>query len=354
MQNKFSLRGNNNTNSKSSQLILLENERFDWKSKKEGTRVLADLLGSFDPDYSTRALVCGSALEFNLLEADDMGKNIFRALGGKKQLSMANFCQLRTCPLCNARRSRKLAVMLSDCIQGVREDHPGVRFLFLTLAMKNCTGSELVNTIDHMMKSFNRLKVRRPFQRAIKGTFRTMEITYNERQNTYHPHFHVLLAVEEDYFKTSKNLYITQEQWVKMWSECLKVDYLATANIKRADKSKKAIAEVSKYAVKDTDYLKLAQRNKKRAIEVVANFTNALYKRRLVQAGGWFKEHWNEQKEDDLLHITDDGSTHSKWYARYRYGYQVLKDYFLDYVFSKTENGDVDEVVEVKILDDKN
>lgn len=230
-------------------------------------------------------------------------------------------------------------------MNAINEDHPGTRYLFLTLALKNCKADELVRTVDHLMKSYNRLMKRRPVKRAIKGTFRTMEITYNERTDTYHPHFHVLLAVEEDYFAYSNGLYLSQEKWIKMWSECLKVDYLATAHIQKADKSPKAIAEVAKYAVKDTDYLKLADKNVSKARDVVVAFSNALYKRRLVQAGGWFKEHWNEKQEEDLLRIKDTGEAHSKWYGLYAYSYKRLEDYLLRQVYTKDDDGIKDDVI---------
>ncbi len=340
------LQEDNNKDLGNSQAILLENEKFSWKDKKERTRVLADLMdGAGIKSYSERALSCGSFLEFNFLEANEDGNNLNTAINGKKQLSMANFCQLRTCPLCNARRSAKLAVMLSNCIDAINEEHRDARYLFLTLALKNCSADELIETMNLILKAYKKLMKRRPVKRAIKGAFRTMEITYNESQNTYHPHLHVLLAVTEDYFKKANNLYITQDRWVKMWSESLKVDYLATANIKRADKSKKAIAEVSKYAVKDTDYLKLAERNRKKAIDVVTTFTNALYKRRLIQAAGWFKDHWNEADEEDLMHLTEDGEKHSKWYGSYKYSFKFLKDYYLNAVYQKDENGVPDNFI---------
>ena len=343
------LQDDNSKQTGQSQAILLENEKFCWKDKKERTRVLADLMDEWgNTSYADRALSCGSFLEFNFLEADDMGNNLKTAIRGKKQLSMANFCQLRTCPLCNARRSAKLAVMLSNCIDAINTEHQNARYLFLTLACKNCTADELNDTMTHILKSYHRLMCRRPVKRAVKGAFRTMEITYNESQNTYHPHLHVLLVVEDSYFPKANNLYITQAEWVKMWSECLKVDYLATANIKRADKSKKAIAEVSKYAVKDTDYLKLAERNKQKAVDVVKTFTYALYKRRLIQASGWFKEHWDEKQEDDLMHITEDGEQHSKWYGSYKYGYKVIKDYYLNMIYTKNDDGVPSNFIDVQ------
>ena len=321
--------------------VLLDNEKFSWATKKERTKLLSELMDAWgNSKYSERAWFCGSALEFNFLEANETGSNLNTAIHGKKQLSFANFCQLRTGPLCNARRSAKLAVMLSNCIDAINTEHQNARYLFLTLACKNCTADELSNTMTHILNSYHKLMRRRPVKRAIKGAFRTMEITYNESQNTYHPHLHILLVVTEDYFPRANGLYITQDEWVKMWSECLKVDYLATANIKRADKNKKAIAEVSKYAIKDTDYLKLAERNKKKAVEVIKTYTWALYKRRLIQASGWFKEHWDEAQEDDLMHINETGDKHSAWYGQYSYGYKSLKNYFLRSVYEYEEDAD--------------
>lgn len=346
-----SLCSNDNTKpvaeSQAPQKILLNNERFSWKEKKQKTERLSELFRlQGNSAYATRAQSCATFLEFNFQEATDMA-SLSKAIHGKKQLSKANFCQLRVCPLCNARRSAKLAVMLSKCINAINTDHPGTRYLFLTLAMRNCTGDDLPATITRLLQSYHRLMNRRPVKRAIKGAFRTMEITYNALQNTYHPHLHILLAVEDTYFLRSSGLYLTQAEWVKMWSECLKVDYRATANIKKADGSKKAIAEVSKYAVKDTDFLKLAERSKTRAAEVLRVFTTALHRRRLIQASGWFKDHWNEQSETDLLHITEDGEARSSWYGSYRYGYKFLKDYFLHMIYQKAEDGTPVDIIEL-------
>lgn len=51
---------------------------------------------------------------------------------------------------------------------------------------------------------------------------------------------HVLLCVENSYFKNKTN-YITQEEWVNLWQKALQVDYKPVANIKAIKPNKKAI-----------------------------------------------------------------------------------------------------------------
>jgi len=63
-----------------------------------------------------------------------------------------------------------------------------------------------------MTKAFHKLTRRKSFEGAIKGYFRSLEIIYNHGENTYHPHFHLILAVAPSYFKDGKQ-YISQKRW---------------------------------------------------------------------------------------------------------------------------------------------
>ena len=51
---------------------------------------------------------------------------------------------------------------------------------------------------------------------------------------------HVLLCVENSYFKNKAN-YITQEEWVNLWQKALQVNYRPVANIKAIKPNQKAI-----------------------------------------------------------------------------------------------------------------
>src|SRR5699024_11237024 len=90
------------------------------------------------------------------------------------------------------------------------------------------------------------------------GFMRSTEVTVNENDGSYNQHMHVLLCVENAYFRKKEN-YITQTEWVDLWQKALQVNYRPVANIKaikpnqKGDKDNKAtIKETSKYSIKTT------------------------------------------------------------------------------------------------------
>lgn len=71
----------------------------------------------------------------------------------------------------------------------------------------------------------------------------------------YHPHFHVILMVNKSYL-TDSTSYISQERWTSLWKESLQCDYTPIVHIQPfRSAGGKEVAEVSKYTVKDNDYL---------------------------------------------------------------------------------------------------
>ncbi len=84
------------------------------------------------------------------------------------------------------------------------------------------------------------------------------EVTVNKNDGSYNQHMHVLLCVENAYFRKKK--YITQTELVDLWQQALKVNYRPVVNIKaikpKGDKDiASAIKETSKYSVKSSDFL---------------------------------------------------------------------------------------------------
>lgn len=290
---------------------VLRDEKFPWKERKLKTLTLADIYNAAGfPDYADRAKNCSTWLQYL---AD--GK-------GARRLRRFNACQLRLCSLCSTRRAKQIAHRLSKVLNYVESQHNDVAFVFLTLTVRNCDGSQLRATIDLLMDAFHKLFRQRPVARVAKGWFRALEITRNAKDGTYHPHFHVIVAVEPDYFKRSSGLYITQQDWVARWQRCLKVQYKPLVSIqatkarpgrpaaKTKSKAMAAVAEAAKYTTKDCEYINdgmsLAE-----AAGVVSTYTNALRGRRLVAMGGWFKEaaaalDIEELEDGDLVHLDDE------------------------------------------------
>ena len=229
---------------------------------------------------------------------------------GKRKLVDANFCRVRHCPLCNWRRSLKMFAQVSEITEVIMQEK-SVRFIFLTLTVRNPTGEQLSSTLDNMNMGFKYLTQKSikfaPTQKLkenLLGYLKATEVTYNSKDNTYHLHFHILLEVRPSYF--GKN-YIRQAEFSYMWKQAMKLDYDPIVDV-RVVKNATAhtVAEVAKYPTKSADLLTL--KDKERAAQALITLHKALHNRRLITFGGDFKVVKARLKLDDvetgsLIHI---------------------------------------------------
>lgn len=104
---------------------------------------------------------------------------------GKKLVS--RYCNGRLCHVCNRIRTAKMMGGYIEPLRKLGDLH------FTTLTRKNVTAEELPETINKMLKDMsNIIRVLRE-KRGIKlSGIRKIEVTYNSKRNTYHPHFHIL------------------------------------------------------------------------------------------------------------------------------------------------------------------
>lgn len=241
----------------------------------------------------------------------------FRDTEQRQKLKTANFCRLRLCPMCNWRRSLKLFGQVSRIADKILNNVPSTRFIFVTLTVRNCEAAELPTILDSMNKGFQLLtQKKQTFAPAAKlkasliGYLKAVEITYNAKENTYHPHLHCIFAVKQGYFTGAG--YIKKSNYQGLWRQALKLDYepiVHVENIKNG--TSKAVAEVAKYPTKTADLLSIE--DKKQAAKAVALLHRTLKGRRLITFGGVFAQVKKDLKlEDvdgnnaDLLHIDGD------------------------------------------------
>lgn len=259
----------------------------------------------------------------------------------KLKLHKAYFCKDRLCPVCAWRRTLKVFAQASAVM--TEAVNRGYKFVFLTLTIKNVKSDSLGNTIDDMMLGFSKLRKRRNFKAAFHGFFRALEITYNKDTDEYHPHFHIVLAVKKNYFRSK--YYIEQAELTQMWKEVMDLDYTPIVHIetfKSATKKElaKSTAEVAKYTVKDSDYLIRDSQGKldiERTDKVVYTLAEALFNRRLIAWGGILKDIHKQLNLDDAedgnLVITDQEDEPGGAFiiVRYRWGVGATgrMDYYL-------------------------
>ena len=213
---------------------------------------------------------------------------------GNKKLYKTYFCRVRLCPMCQWRRSLKLFSQVSKITDYINNQNNQVRYLFITLTQKNCSGLELVQEINKINKSFSLLvdKTKRvqpatKFKKMLLGYIKSTEVTYNPKTKTYHPHLHCIFAVQGEYF--NKANYINKNSWRAIWADLLKVDYLPQIDVQaiKPARQQKAVAELAKYPAKVSSILNLPQTQ---AVQVVMDLTTLCYKRRFVAFGGIFKK----------------------------------------------------------------
>ena len=275
----------------------------DWRGRKVLSLKLADIFENlgYKKSLVERVQTCGDVLRF------------IRREDGSLKLYQAYFRKNKFCPMCNWRRSMKYSYQTSRIVDGAIKQEPKGRFLFLTLTVKNTEGEALNSTISQLTKSFDRLFRRAKVKKNLLGYLRSVEVTHNEDDNSYHPHIHVLMMVRPSFFQSKKD-YITQKEWSDMWSQSLKVDYVPMVDIRTVKEKGKgmrgAILETAKYPTKP---IKLDIENK----QVVDDLYNGLYRKRQLGFGGLFKTIKKQLALDDvetgdLVHTSDNAESISK------------------------------------------
>ena len=258
-----------------------------------------------------RTAVCGTVLAFSHEVTED-------GISEHGKLVQANFCRDRLCPLCSYRRSLKIFAQVSKIMTAMPKD---TDYLFLTLTVPNCAPFDLDNTLTKLFKGFDRLMKRRNIKKVVQGFFRALEVTRNDNHDTYHPHFHVILAVNKSYFKSRD--YIKQVDWLQMWRDCYGDQSITQVDIRRAKPKKSdvdtlgqmvsdlgsVVAEVAKYTLKSSEYI--FSEDPEKTDRVISVLAGALKNRRLVQYGGIFKKLHKQLNLDDpedgnLIHVDED------------------------------------------------
>lgn len=276
------------------------------------------LVGTHEEKRGKKYLNCANYLGFRLKTKED-GTEV-------PKLAIANFCRDPFCPICIAGRSRARQRQVVKALPAMIADRPDVKYLMVTLTVKNCPVTELRKTIQWMHKAFVKL-MQHPSVPQL-GYIRAVEVTKPDDYLGYaHPHFHILLAVSPEYFNYKKDLYIGQDKLSRLWGEVLGVDYNPIVHIKRVKVFRNgnlplALGEIVKYCTKSTDLL--ADR------QWTLIYMSEILGLKRITTGGLFRQYLKilEAEPEDLIgkDDTDDLATvliFVRWDFRYR-------DYVID------------------------
>lgn len=229
----------------------------------------------------------------------------------KKKQYKGNSCKNRFCPICAWKKARKDALALSVMMAYLKQEEKK-EFIFLTLTAPNVSAEELNDEIKHYNQSFQRLMQRKEVRKVVKGYARKLEITYNEERDDYHPHFHVLIAVNKSYF-TDKDYYISRDRWLELWQQVTKNPLITQVDVRKVRNGRDdKVYEIAKYSAKDSDYLQ-----NQNVFEV---FYNALKGKRLIVFSGLFKEAMTKFKNGELDDYKEKDMTKYVYAIMYNWG----------------------------------
>lgn len=291
-----------------------------WAARRKQTLMLA---GSF------RRL----GFHRNAERCEECGKElVFRECpnGHERYLERANFCRQRLCPMCQWRRSLKVAHQLKLVAHEAMAREP-LRFLMLTLTVRNVPGEDIRWTLQAFSKGWGRLVRKKEVRVFLRGWFRAYEVTYNEDRDDYHPHAHVLLAVRPSYFT---RYYMRHEEWVRLWQESMRLDYAPSVDVRPIRRRRsvlpgevevageseadvaRAVAEVGKYATDPGDWL--LENREETTDRVVRTLHGQLAGAQLVAYGGLLRKVYgdllaagrvDDVEEGSLVHVEEDPET---------------------------------------------
>ena len=239
----------------------------------------------------------------------------------------------RFCPNC-----RKLD--LAKCIHSFQSPfknliNQGENPYLLTLTLPNCTYDKLDETIDNLNKSFYKLftglnkdtRVGINFRNIhLTGALKVLEITYNSKAKTFHPHLHCIIFSDSSYcsmdfkkcvqghysFKRQSYNYHSKMDihFMKLWTMIINKIRMTDKNfesmtdnplnllqvdIKEMDEF--GIYEVLKYTFKDTDIVNY---------HVFETLVNTLNNRRIRQGYGNLYNLKTENVDDGELQALDE------------------------------------------------
>ena len=224
---------------------------------------------------------------------------------GRSSASSAALCRDRVCPTCAWRLSAKQSAEMLQTLSYIN-DLQEYEALFLTLTVRNCPCEQLSPTLEMMSKAWNKMLARRENRRLIKGTARSVEITYNHTRKEFHPHYHIIVLIEKD----EKNIKDLAAYFNNQWKTAANLLYSPITDLRKienrtlteydkseADRYKKAILETFKYTIKDDELAEMP-------LGTFRHYIDGVQGKRLVAYTGIIKEaraelQYNEELEDE-------------------------------------------------------
>lgn len=217
-------------------------------------------------------------------------------------------CDDRLCPLCAAKNARRVAANARVVLERAQHEAMLKPYL-LTLTQRNCRENELTDRVSDMLKSWDSITHGlRKNRRFLQGYARTIEITVNYHDGSYHPHLHSIMLLSPD----APREMLRARYWAALWAKYMDTkryqDIIPVCDIrpikpnkrKRLTSTSAAAAEVAKYTAKSGSILSHAG-----AYERILAIDQAISGRRLRSYGGVWRTIRAQMRLEDAISASE-------------------------------------------------
>lgn len=174
--------------------------------------------------------------------------------GYSRSLVSARLCRVRSCPICQWRRTLKINHDIGRALQSLATAKSGNTIYHLTLTVRNCHVSELRETIQGMLRAWSKMTRRKLFM-GLSAWVRSVEVTRGRGwvKGDSHPHIHCLLVAPAGWATRERE---STKRWREEWRDVLSLPYLPVCEIHplELDELGAGAREVLKYAVKPGEH----------------------------------------------------------------------------------------------------
>lgn len=246
-----------------------------WQDAKKETQHLARIMRSVHDRRWATVANCSSVV--TLKYCPDCGK---------LHILPSWACRYRLCPTCQVRRARLIGGQARTAYKWLsdRGELQGVKLVLVTLTQRNTPGEALREEIDKLLSALSAMRQARACRRWLIGSARNIEITFNAKEHTYHPHVHMIAMLAPDAPAEMQD----SAYWRALWARLMGLSYDPICDARPIVDSDGAICEVSKYVAKSQHLLsKLSDFELKK---VVPTIDNAISGRRLTSYTGIWRE----------------------------------------------------------------
>lgn len=238
------------------------------QAKKEALQIAA-LLQFINPKGAQAMIECGQQITLALCPTC-----------GMVHVQAARTCKHRLCPQCQLRRARKIAANMQKVVNAIDAQTPETSYtaLHVTLTQRNVGRGMLKQEISEILEAISRLRQIREFRNNAVGWVRKIEVTFNKKKRSWHPHIHLLVLA-----KPGSDL-ANYEWWVEQWAKLLNLNYRPQVAAKVVEDRTSAIYEVSKYVTKPAIFSDITDQAE--AVELLAELLEATEHKQLIGFGG--------------------------------------------------------------------